>query len=407
MMQKFSTFLAESAKNVHMTHLEDSIFTGGVDGTRQAINFLRSLRDMLAGNSKSSVNITTKFDGAPAIFAGIDPSDGQFFVAKKGIFNKNPKVYKTEADIDEDTSGDLNTKLKLALKYLPALGIKDVVQGDFLYAREDLSKETIDGVPHLTFQPNTIVYAVPMGTPLAKEIAASKIGIVWHTSYKGSSFENMQASFGKPIAKNHNKTSGVWSIDATYKDLSGTANFTEAETKEITAILSEAGKIFNKIPKKTFDTISDAKYNVRLMAFVNSFIREGVKVGTGKQYASRLEQYLRTYYQKEIDKVKTDKAKQTKIDARDEMLAALDSRQMELIFDLFLLLSKAKLMVVRKLDQGQGTKTFLKTKDGLEVTGQEGFVAIDHTGSNTVKLVDRLQFSQANFSPRYIKGWQR
>lgn len=406
-MMKFQSFLAESTKNVHMTHLEDSIFTGGVDGTRQAINFLRSLRDMLAGSSKSSVNVTTKFDGAPAVFAGIDPSDGKFFVAKKGIFNKNPKVYKTEADIDADTSGDLNQKLKLALRYLPALGIKNVVQGDFLYAREDLSKETIDGVPHITFQPNTIVYAVPVGSPLAKEISRSKIGVVWHTSYTGSSFEDMKASFGKPIAKNQAKTPDVWSIDATYKDLSGTATFTEAETKQITSILSDAGKTFNKISKKTFDTISDEKYNVRLMAFVNSFIREGVKVSTGKQYAAKLEQYIRDYYQKEADKVKTEKSKQSKLAARDEMLAALDSRQMELVFDLFLMLSRAKLMVVRKLDQGQGTKTFLKTKDGLEVTGQEGFVAIDHTGSNTVKLVDRLQFSQANFSPRYIKGWQR
>ena len=131
-MLNLNSYLTEE-KNVHMEHMEDIILNGGVDGTRQVINYLRSLRDMLAGNSKSKVNVTVKWDGAPAIFAGIDPSDKKFFVAKKGIFNKNPKVYKTNKDIDDDVAkGDLNIKLKLALKHLPAVGIKGVVQGDFL-----------------------------------------------------------------------------------------------------------------------------------------------------------------------------------------------------------------------------------------------------------------------------------
>ena len=91
-----------------MEHLEDSILNHGVNGTRDAINFLRSLRDMLAGTAKSKVNVSVKWDGAPAIFCGTDPSDGKFFVAKKGIFNKNPMVYKTNADIDADTVGKDN-----------------------------------------------------------------------------------------------------------------------------------------------------------------------------------------------------------------------------------------------------------------------------------------------------------
>ena len=51
-------------------------------------------------------------------------------------------------------------------------------------------------------------------------------------------------------------------------------------------------------------------------------------------------------------------------------------------------------------------RTFLKTKDGWKVTGQEGFVAIDRTGTQAVKLVDRLDFSYANFNSDIIKGWQ-
>ena len=71
------------------------------------------------------------------------------------------------------------------------------------------------------------------------------------------------------------------------------------------------------------------------------------------------------------------------------------------------MLVDAKHIVIDKLNTVQGIKTLLKTSKGFEVTGQEGFVAIDHTGKNVLKLVDRMQFSRANFSPDYIKGWQK
>ena len=190
-MINFIEFISEQ-KNTHMTHIEDKVLYGGVDGTRQAILALRSLRDMVGGVKDG--NVSVKWDGAPAIFCGNDPRDGKFFVAKKGIFNKSPKVYKTDSDIDADTSGDLNLKLKAALKYLPNIGIKGVIQGDFLFGPGDLKTKKIKGKPYLTFHPNTIVYAIPTGTEAAKKAKAAKIGIVWHTTYKGTDFENMKAS---------------------------------------------------------------------------------------------------------------------------------------------------------------------------------------------------------------------
>ena len=180
-MINFIEFISEQ-KNTHMTHIEDKVLYGGVDGTRQAILALRSLRDMVGGVKDG--NVSVKWDGAPAIFCGNDPRDGKFFVAKKGIFNKSPKVYKTDSDIDADTSGDLNLKLKAALKYLPNIGIKGVIQGDFLFGPGDLKTKKIKGKPYLTFHPNTIVYAIPTGTEAAKKAKAAKIGIVWHTTYK-------------------------------------------------------------------------------------------------------------------------------------------------------------------------------------------------------------------------------
>ncbi|NBX51711.1 hypothetical protein EBT25_17690, partial [bacterium] len=233
---KFKSFLNEQ-KNTHMEHLEDVVLNGGVSGTRFAIDYIRGVRDMLAGKSKRAFNITVKWDGAPAVFCGTDPSDGKFFVAKKGIFNKNPKVYKTPAEVDADTSGDLAVKLKTALKYFADLGIKDVIQGDLLYTSDSIQHTEIDGEEYITFQPNTIVYTVPASSKLAKQILRTKIGVVWHTVYRGDSFETMKATFGEDISSKLKDIPTVWHTDATFKDVSGAATFTADETKQITAIL--------------------------------------------------------------------------------------------------------------------------------------------------------------------------
>ena len=109
-MITFKQYLAEAAaegKNLHMTHIEDAVVYGGVQGAGSAITSLITLRNALSGSITKEYDISVKWDGAPAVFAGIDPTDGKFFVAKKGIFNKNPKVYKSIADVNADTSGDL------------------------------------------------------------------------------------------------------------------------------------------------------------------------------------------------------------------------------------------------------------------------------------------------------------
>ena len=235
----------KAGKNLHLEHIEDEILNFGVPGGRAAINFMRSLRDMFSGESRSSVNMTVKWDGAPAIFAGVEPETGDFFVAKKSVFNATPKLYKTEAEIDADLSGNLNSKFKVALKEFSKLGIKGVLQGDLMFT-DDVETTKIDGTNYYTFQPNTIVYAVPTDSELGKVINKAKVGIVWHTTYTGSALQDMKASFGASISK-LTKTSTVWMDDATYKDASGTATFTSTENAEVTGHLSNAGKTFQRI----------------------------------------------------------------------------------------------------------------------------------------------------------------
>ena len=396
-----------------MTHAEDAVIDGGVTGTRQVINYLRAIRDMFAGNATRKLNVNTKFDGAPAVFAGYDPDDGKFFVAKKGIFNKNPKIYKTPADVDADTSGDLNAKLKLALAEFPKLGMKKdvVLQGDFLYSAEDLKKDTIDGESYITFHPNTILYAIPEKSDLAKTIRRSKIGVVWHTVYRGDSLESMSASFGEEIAGTLKTVNSIWSVDAFFDDVSGKATFTKAETTQITKMLSDAGRIFQKLPASVLNGLSDNELRrVRVNAFINSKIRQGQRIGNPSRFVDDMIDALNAFFDKDIESKKSERGKVSARARKEEVMSYFERTKRSDLIALFTLYNHvvdAKQMVINKLNEVGNMKTFLRTKNGYEVTGQEGFVVADHLGKNALKLVDRLEFSRANFSADYIKGFEK
>lgn len=389
-----------------MTHIEDAVFRGGVNGARESIMALRSVRDMLKGEQDGSVSV--KWDGAPAIFAGTDPSDGKFFVAKKGIFNKNPKVYKTSGDIDADTSGDLADKLKLALKYLPSIGIKGVIQGDFLFGPGDVKKKKIKGESYLTFHPNTIVYAVPSDSPNAKDITSAKLGIVWHTTYKGSDFESMKASYGVDTSKFRSKD--VWSQDAMLRDMTK-YTMNEKELEKVNGHLSNAGKIFNKISGTTLRTIEkNQDLAILIETYNNTFVRAGSVIGNTTRHVSDLIKWISAKYQKEIDKRKTERGKGTqkaKLDAILSFFSTNNKNSLKFVFDLQKEIVLAKLILINRLNKLSSVKTFVKTNKGYATTGPEGYVAIDKIGGDALKIVDRLEFSYNNFSPNVLKGWDK
>ena len=403
---RFTEFITEQ-KNTHMTHIEDKVLYGGVNGTREAILALRSLRDTLGGEHDGSVSV--KWDGAPAVFAGTDPRDGRFFVAKKGIFNKSPKVYKTDMDVDNDASGDLADKLKDALKYLPELGIKGVIQGDFLYSRSDIKTKKIKGKSYVTFHPNTIVYAIPAGTEAAKRILQSKIGIVWHTTYTGKSFETMKASYGVNVA-GLNTSKNVWSQDAMLRDMTR-FTMSKKDTEEVNGYLSQAGKLFNQISSTTLKALeSNQTLAQTIETFNNTFVRQGQVVQDTNRHVGNLINYIQQKYKKEIDKRKTapgKAAQQAKLDAVLKFFSARNKQSLKKMFDLQKMIVLAKLKLINILNKLNKTKTFLKTNKGYRATGQEGYVAIDRLGGDAVKIVDRMEFSFANFSPSILKGWDK
>jgi hypothetical protein len=405
-MLRFNDYLIEQ-KNTHMTHVEELIFMKGVAGTRQAIEFLRDMRDALVSNAKSKVNITVKWDGAPAIFAGTDPSDGKFFVAKKGIFNKNPKVYKSESEID--VGGELGEKFKVAFRNFKDLGIKGVIQGDLMFTN-DVKSETIDDKKYLTFQPNTIVYAVEKDSELGRMINKAEIGIVWHTTYTGNSFEDMKAKFGTPIVPKLRKSSKVWMDDATYRDVSGTATFTAAESKKVTKLLSSAGSTFKRLNSRAINEIStNQEFSKIFTTFNNTYVRAGTPFPSPRKHLKDFFKYMNTRLKKEVDKVKTQAAKEKLIQKNKSLQRFAIQKEFTLLNLLSLMndVVDAKRMIIDKLNQANRMPMFLRTVNGFKITDQEGFVAIDKLKGGAVKLVNRLEFSKANFSPEVIKGWQK
>lgn len=400
-----------AVKNTHLEHLEDEIINNGIEGGRAAINFLQGLRDMMKGNSKSSVNMTVKWDGAPAIFCGNHPETGQFFVAKKSLFNKEPLFYTSEHEIKNapELKGDLQTKFLEAYRHLSKLSWNTIMQGDLMFTQSDKKMQNIDGKSYVTFQPNTILYAVDIDSDLGKKIANAKFGIVFHTTYSGSSIEGLSASFGANISK-LGYNNDVWVDDASYNDVSGNSTMTARETLALTNALSETGKQFHKITKndlekfrKLQDTIQQKGAGASYKTYVNSQIRGGSYKPTYEGYMKHFENYWRD---KVVGAVKTEKTKQIKQEIGEQLYNELRSlsKMITALARFMELLVISKQIIIRGLNRIKSVGHFIKTDTGFKVTNPEGYVAIDRKGK-AVKLVDRLEFSQANFNA--AKNWDK
>jgi len=403
-MFSFKGFTTQD-KNTHLEHLEDDIINRGSKGGENALNFLRSVRDMLAGSSRKKVNMTVKWDGAPAIICGINPENGKFFVGTKSVFNKNPKVNYTSADIRKNHSGELAAKLSIALRELSRLGIKGVLQGDFLFAASDLKSATIEGESMITFTPNTITYAVQADSGIGRQISRARMGIVFHTKYTGKTLDSMTAGFGTVRGSARN----VFLASAGYKDVTGSAKLTTSELKSFNAKLRMAqGSLSKAAPLLDIfsETSSDGLgVGFRLKTFFNHHIR-----GSSGHMAKvrTLVDMFRDYYinilQAEIDSKKSDKGKQKYKDILKTNLKFIDRNRGTLVMAVasHVTLQSAKDFLINKMSEIQSIGHFLKTSTGYKVTSPEGFVAVDKI-AGAVKLVDRMEFSRANFT--MPKGW--
>jgi hypothetical protein len=399
--------LTESTKNTHLEHLEDLIFNSGYAGAQSALDYVESLRQMLAEGTGTTTKLTVKWDGSPAVICGIDPADGKFFVGTKSVFAKaEPKRCKSDRDIEQWYSDkpELAAKLSAALKYLPKIGIGMVVQGDLMFTEGDVNVVEINGEDCYVFTPNTITYAVPVKSHLGEKIQRAKIGIIFHTAYEGDTVDTMQASFGVNVG-GLTPHADVWFDDATYKDYTGVASLTPSENTQIQRQLSATLTTMEKIGQQRFDIILTNKEFARnIKPFINKMIRQGSQVGEPTQFLKQFVDHYTAELMQDIETLaggpqgRAAQNRLAKIKEKEQWIAD-NSNTLLGILATYKRIIELKHMVLRKIQQVEGIGTFQKTNDGYKVTTPEGFVAIGHDGG-AIKLVDRLEFSRTNFAKR-------
>lgn len=401
------------SKNTHLEHLEDSILFDGGQGAKDAFSFLDALTKTFSGTQTSNFKITTKWDGAPAIICGINPENKKFFVGTKSVFNKTePKVNYTDADIEKNhgNSPGLVEKLKEALKYFPELGIKGIIQGDLLFT-DDAKDEKINGQDYLTFTPNTITYAIPKKTLAYTKAKQAKIGVVFHTRYVGTNLANSHATFGVDVNK-LSSSNNVFVISAEVDTLGSNMILTATERRNLqnmkrssTPALTRSSSFLDEVSEQ-INSKDNFSVGTRLKTYFNTYVREGKRINNVNRFIDDFKKSYHETMMKEVNKVKQEKTKAAKLKKLYDGIEFIETNidGLKATITLYVILQNAKNLFVKKLESADSTRTFLRTETGFKVTAPEGFVAIKD--GVATKLVDRLEFSQANFTlqKNWIKG---
>jgi hypothetical protein len=390
-------------KNTHLEHLEDNILNDGSRGGREAIIFLRSLGKMLEQGG-ADTRVTVKWDGAPAIICGINPENDDFFVGTKSVFNKvSPKIAYSEDDVDKFyPPGQLQQKLKASYRYLSQLGITGVVQGDLLFTN-DKYVATIGGDECIAFTPNTITYAVPKNSELGEKINTANLGIVFHTTYEGRSLDLMVAKFGASVQGN----SDVFVASAEFSNASGEASMSMTEKGQYNSLINRAEGSLKQSSKFLDMMKGDDKFSLNYMfkIFFNRYVREGKKPVGVRDTVAGFAKYFSDSLDKEVASKKQKKTQDKYLEIKNKGLRFISANQNPLYMTVasYYNLQAAKQFMINRLQKVNTFGTFLKTENGYRVTAPEGFVAI--RSGRALKLVDRLEFSRANFTAD--KNWDK
>ena len=394
-------------KRTHLEHIEDIIITDGFDGGKAVIEYFRGLLLTLKGTSSEAISVSVKWDGAPAVVCGTHPETGKFFVATKSAFAQNAKVNYTKKDIaNNHGTDDLGQKLLKCLVHLRKLNIQEVIQGDLLFTDDDLIRKNIDGKPHLTFTPNTITYAVPENSDIGKKIGAAKVGIIFHTTYNGETLADMTASAGADVEA-FRISPDVFFDNATYKDVSGSAKFTDDETKQFYNGIEKLEALLQNVPRDLSSLLGQNNDFVGyFQLYINAMVKQGQLPTNVNQFLQGFKKFYADRMQQQIAGLKAQKAlalRQDKIKQMPQFLARV-RRPLQAMLTFYKAVQQMKGFVLKKMNQAMAIGSFAQTDSGLEVTDPEGFVAVDKTG-NAVKLVDRLGFSRRNLTA--IKKFQK
>ena len=387
-------------KRTHLEHIEDIIITDGYVGGQAVVEYFRGLLLTLKGTSSEAMSVSVKWDGAPAVVCGTNPDNGQFFVGTKSVFAQAAKINYTKKDIAKNHgTEELGQKLLKCLVHLKKLNIQGVVQGDLLYTDEDITRKNIDGKPHLTFTPNTITYAVPEGSALSKKIDRAKVGIIFHTTYKGESLASMDAQGGADISS-FSESNDVFFDNASYKDVSGSAKFTDDETKQFYNSIEKLETLLNGVPRDLSSVLGQNNDFVPMFQmYINAMVKQGKLPSNINQFLQGFKKFYADRMQQQISGLKAQKALQLRQYKIKQMPVFLNraKKPLQAMLTFYKAVQQMKMFVLKKMNQAMAIGSFSQTDSGLVVTEPEGFVAVDKSG-NAVKLVDRLGFSRRNLS---------
>ena len=355
---------------------------------------------MLKGSSANSLQVSVKWDGAPAIVCGINPDNGKFFVGTKSVFAQSAKINYTKQDIARNHgTDDLGQKLLKCLVHLPKLNIQGVVQGDMMFTDNDLETKDINGASFITFKPNEIVYAVPEASDIGKQILSAKLGIIFHTTYVGERLADMNAQAGVDVA-DFTRTSDVWFDNASYKNVSGSATFTKGESDKFAEGINVLKSLLAKVPQNLSAMLTTNKDFVPMFQmYINSEVKQGRVPTDVNTFLKGFQQFYLDRMQQQAAGLKAPKAIQVRQQKMAEMpkFLATMSNPLRAMLAFYKQTQALKMQALQKMNQAMQVGTFAQTDSGLEVTDPEGFVAVG-TDGGAVKLVDRLTFSRRNLS---------
>ena len=387
-------------KRTHLEHIEDIILTDGHEGGKAVVEYFRGLLLTLKGTSSEAVKVSVKWDGAPAVVCGTNPDNGRFFVGTKSVFAQNAKINYTKRDIAKNHgTDDLGQKLLKCLVHLKKLNMQGVYQGDLLFTDEDITRKNIDGKPHLTFTPNTITYAVPEQQDIGKQIDRTKVGIIFHTTYVGETLADMNAQAGADV-ESFQRSADVFFDNATYKDVSGSAKFTDDETKMFMNEIGKLESLLSKVPANLSNLFgANQDFIPYFQMYINAMVKQGQLPTNSTQFIKGFQQFYIDRMKQQAAGLKAQKAlalRQDKIKQMPQFLNKLKTPLMAMMM-FYKQVQRMKAIVLNKMNQAQAIGSFQQTDGGLQVTEPEGFVAVDKSGT-AVKLVDRLGFSRRNLT---------
>ncbi len=387
-------------KRTHLEHIEDIVITDGYEGGKAVIEYFRGLLLTLKGTSSEAMSVSVKWDGAPAVVCGTNPDNGKFFVGTKSVFAQNAKINYTKRDIaNNHGTDDLGQKLLKCLVHLKKLNISNVVQGDLLFTDDDIVRKNIDGKPHLTFNPNTITYAVPEGGDLANKIDRAKVGIIFHTTYTGDTLADMDAQGGADVS-GFTESPDVFFDNATYKDVSGSAKFTDEETKKFYNGIEKLEQLLGNVPNNLSSVLGQNQdFIPTFQMYINAMVKQGELPSDVNKFLQGYRKFYDERMQRQMSALKAQKALQLRQDKMKQMPIFLSKakKPLQAMLTFYKAVQTMKSFVLKKMNQAMAIGSFSQTDSGLEVTEPEGFVAVDK-GGNAVKLVDRLGFSRRNLT---------